>query len=85
MSDVYVMYVGPKRQMVVPFPMPLRSLSEMEGQIEFPKKQAVKVSSSQAQVILKVAPDTFKEVVQVNGKWVDKKEAKSGEGSEDSI
>ena len=85
MSDVHVMYVGPKKQMVVPFPMPLRSLSEMEEQVTFPKKQPVKVSTSHARSILSVAWEVFKEVHQVAGKWVEKKEADSGKGSEDSV
>ena len=98
-NNIMVVYVGPKKQMYVPFPidnvLPLRSMSELDELVVFKKKEPVELSPERAEALLLRSPDVFKQWGTIKPKpskvaprsvtTLTLKESEDVEGSESSI
>lgn len=63
-KNIFVKYVGQKKVLHVPFgynnQFPLKSMSELEETIDFPRNQMVELSPERAEILLKFSPAIFK-------------------------
>ena len=98
-NNILVVYVGPKKQMYVPFPLdnvlPLRSMSELDELVMFKKKEPVELSPERAEALLAQSPDVFKQWGTIKPKpskvaprsitTLTPKESEDGEGSESAV
>ena len=86
-TNQMVKYVGPKKNMHVPFPadnkLPLWSMSDLDEMVTFPRNQMVELTRERAEALLKQSPGVFKDCGPIRAAQKPKtKESVNVEGSE---